>query len=79
MKKFVESYKKNSVELELPMVNISRKSLYQEQIERQKKTSSVKIEKDKEYEVEKILNRKDVKIKLEYLVRWKEYTVDKNT
>lgn len=80
-KKFVEPYKikkiisENAVELELlvlikihPVVNMSRIVLYQEQIERQKKilSFSVEIDEKKEYKVEKILNRKDVKEKPKY-------------
>ena len=80
-KKFVEPYKikkiisENAVELELlvlikihPVINMSRIVLYQEQIERQKKilSFSVEIDEKKEYKVEKILNRKDVKEKPKY-------------
>jgi len=68
IKKFVELYKikkiisENVVELELlalmkihPVVNMSRIALYQEQVEEQKKisSSSVEIDREKEYEVEK--------------------------
>jgi len=66
------------VELELlvlmkthPVVNMSRIVLYQEQIKRQKKISLslVEVDGEKEYEVEKILNRRDVRRKPKYLVR----------
>jgi len=68
----------NTVELELPasmkihsVVNVSRIALYQEQVERQKKIPPplVEIEGEKEYEVKKILNRRDVRGKPKYLVR----------
>ena len=50
-------------------------AIYQKQIKRQKKIPPplVEIDGEKEYEVEKILNRKDVREKMRYLVRWKEY------
>ena len=50
-------------------------AIYQKQIKRQKKILPplVEIDGEKEYEVEKILNRKDVREKMRYLVRWKEY------
>ena len=84
MEKFVGPYKikkiisENTVELELPasmkihsVVNVSRIALYQEQVERQKKILPplVEIEGEKEYEVKKILNRRDVRGKPKYLVR----------
>ena len=70
--KYIRPYKvkkiisENAVELELPVllkiylvVNVSRIMLYKEQIEEQKKipSLSVEIEREKEYEVEKILDR----------------------
>jgi len=63
------------------IVNISRIVLYQEQAEGQKKipSSPVKIEREKEYKVEKILNRRDVREKPKYLIRWKRYTAEKDT
>ena len=84
IEKFVELYKikkiisENIVELKLLVsmkihlvVNISRITLYQEQVERQKKILSflVEIGEEKKYEVEKILNRRDVREKLKCLVR----------
>ena len=86
IKKFVRSYKikkiisENTVELELLIsmkihlvVNVSRIVLYQKQVEEQKKIISplVEINREKEYKVEKILNRRDVREKPKYLVRWK--------
>ena len=70
--KYIRPYKvkkiisENAVELELPVllkiylvVNVSRIMLYKEQVEEQKKipSLSVEIEREKEYEVEKILDR----------------------
>jgi len=92
-KKFVGLYKikkiisENVVELELPVlmkiypaVNASKIALYQEQVERQKKILlfPVEIDREKKYKVEKILNRRDVRKKLKYLLRWKEYTVEED-
>ena len=58
------------------VVNMSRIVLYQKQIERQKiPPSPVEINREKEYEVEKILNRRDMRGNLKYLVRQKGYTV----
>ena len=61
----------NMVELELPVVNIRRIVKYQEQVEGQKKISPspVEIEREKEYEVEKILDRQERRGKPKYLVR----------
>jgi len=79
--KFVELYKikkiisENAVELELlvlikihPVINVSRIVLYQEQVKRQKKILPfvIEIDEKKEYKVEKVLNRKDVKEKPKY-------------
>ena len=76
--KFVRLYKikkiisENVVELKLLasmkihlMVNISGIVLYQEQVERQKKIlpPSVEINGENEYEVEKILNRRNIREK----------------
>ena len=93
MEKFIGPYKikkiisENMMELELPvlmkiylMVNVSRIVLHQKQIEGQKKISPpVEIDGEKKYEVKKILNRRDVRGKLKYLFRWKEYTVKEDT
>jgi len=68
----------NMVELELPVslrihpvVNVRRIVKYQEQIEGQKKisVSSFKVASEKEYEVEKILDRRERRGRLKYLVR----------
>jgi len=78
----------NAIELELPksikihpVVNISRVQLYKPQIEGQKKIppKPVIIEGEEEFKVEKILNKRMVREKEKFLVRWKEYTVEKDT
>ena len=67
----------NAIELELPnsikihpIVNVSRVWLYKSQIEGQKKTflKLVIIEGEKEFEVEKILNKRIVREKEGFLV-----------
>jgi len=83
IKKYIRPYKvkkiilENVVELELPVslrihlvVNVSKIVLYKGQIERQKKIPplSVEIEGEKEYKIEKILDRQDVRGKLKYFV-----------
>ena len=90
--KFVGPYKikkiilENTAELELLVsmkiylvVNVSRIALYQKQVEGQNKIPPhlVEINREKKYEVKKILNRRDIKGKPKYLVRQKEYTVEK--
>jgi len=78
----------NVIELELPksikihpVVNISRVQLYKPQIEGQKKIPPklVIIEGEEEFKVEKILNKRMVKGKEKFLVRWKGYTVEEDT
>ena len=83
-KHFVGPYKvkeiisSNAIELELPksirihpVVNVSRVQLYKPQVEGQKKILSkpVIIEREKEFEVKKILNKKTVREKEKFLVR----------
>ena len=94
MERFVGPYKvkgiisSNAIELELPksikihpVVNVSRVQLYKLQVEGQKKTppKPVIIEREEEFEVEKILNKKMVRGKDKFLVRWKEYTAEEDT
>jgi len=94
MEHFVGPYKikgiisSNTIELELPksirihpIVNVSRVWLYKPQVERQKKTplKPVIIKGEKEFEVEKILNKRIVQGTKKFLVRWKGYTVEENT
>jgi len=78
----------NAIELELPksirihpVVNISRVQLYKPQVEGQKKTPPklVIIEGEEEFEVEKIINKRTVRGKEKFLVRWKGYTAEEDT
>ena len=93
-KKLTEPYmvkkivSENAVELELPaslrvnlVVNVRRLVKYREQVEGQKKIPPppVKVDGEKEYEVEKILDRQERRGKTKYLVKWKGYTVEENT
>jgi len=92
--RFVGPYKvkgivsSNAIELELPksirihpVVNMSRVQLYKPQVEGQKKTPPklVIIEGEKEFEVEKIINKRTVRGKEKFLVRWKGYTAEEDT
>jgi len=78
----------NMVELELlktvrihPVVNVSRIRRYREQVLRQKKQLAlpVIIEGEKEYKVEKVMNKRKKYGKWEYLVRWKGYMAKENS
>jgi len=78
----------NAIELELPksikihpVVNISRVQLYKLQVEGQKKIppKPVIIEGEEEFEVEKILNKRTIRGKEKFLVRWKGYTMEEDT
>jgi len=78
----------NAVELKLPksikihpIVNVSRVRLYKPQVEGQKKISPklVIIEGEEEFKVEKILNKRIVRGREKFLVRWKEYTAEEDT
>jgi len=78
----------NAIELELPnsikihpVVNVSRVRLYKSQVKGQKKISPkpVIIEGEEEFEVEKILNKRTVRGKEKFLVRWKGYTAGEDT
>ena len=83
MERFVRSYKvksivsTNAIELELPstvkihpVVNVSRVRRYTEQVEEQKKEilQPIIIEGEKEWEMEKIMNKKWVWERDKYLV-----------
>jgi len=89
--RFVGPYKvkgiisSNAIELELPktikihpVVNVSRVRLYQPQVEGQKKIppKPIIIDGEEEFEVEKILNKRVVRGKEKFLVRWKGYTAE---
>jgi len=78
----------NVVELELPallrihpVVNIRRIVKYREQVEGQKKIppSPVKVDGEKEYVVEEILDKQERREKTKYLVKWKGYIAEENT
>ena len=78
----------NAVELKLPstikihpVVNVSRICRYVGQVEGQKKEQPalVIIEGEKEWEVERILNKRRVRGKDKYLVCWKGFTVESDT
>ena len=94
MERFVGPYKvkriilTNMIELELPstikihpVVNVSRVRIYKDQVEGQKKKQPlpVIIKGEEEYEVEKILNKRNFRGKNRYLVQWKGYTVEEDT
>ena len=55
--------------------------MYKPQVEGQKATkpTPVIVEGEKEYKVEKILNKKKIQERDKFLVRWKGYTVEANT
>ena len=78
----------NAVKLWLPtsmrihlVVNISQIVQYKEQVKGQKKEEGkpVKVEEVKEWEVEKILNKKKIKGVEKYLVWWKVFTAEGDT
>jgi len=86
--KVKEIVSSNVIDLELPksikihpVVNVSRVRLYKPQVERQKKIppKPVIIEGEEEFEVEKILNKRMIRGKEKFLVRWKGYTAEKDT
>jgi len=77
----------NTIELDLPntvkihlVVNVSRVQRYKDQVEGQKKKwpAPVIIEREEEYEVEKILNKKKFRGKDWYLVQWKGYMIEED-
>ena len=78
----------NMIELELPksikihpVVNVSRVRLYKPQVEGQKKIppKPVIIKGEEEFKVEKILNKRTVRGKKKFLVRWKGYMAEEDT
>jgi len=78
----------NVIELELPksikihpVVNVSRVQLYKSQVEGQKKIPPklVIIEGEEEFEMEKILNKRMIRGKEKFLVRWKGYMAEEDT
>jgi len=78
----------NAIELDLlssvrihPVVNVSRIHRYRDQVKGQKvmPPPPVEIQREMEYEVEKILSKRKRYGKVEYLVRWKGYTAEEDT
>jgi len=63
------------------VINISRIVRYKEQVEGQKKKEGkpIEIEGVKEWEIEKILNKRKIRRVDKYLVRWKGFTAEHNT
>jgi len=93
-KRFVGPYRikkiasSNTIELELPsivkihpVVNVSRIRKYIGQVEGQKKEQPlpVIIEEEKEWKVERILNKQQVRGKDKFLVRWKGFIAESDT
>ena len=94
MERYIGPYKikkivlSNAVELELPntvkihlVVNVSRIQKYVGQVKGQRKEqpTPVIIEGEKEWEVEKILNKQQIREKNKYLVRWKGFMAESDT
>ena len=94
MERFVGPYKvkkiisANAVELELsstirihPVVNISKMCRYIGQVEGQRKEqpAPVIIKGEEEWKVERILNKRHIRVKDKYLVQWKRFTVESDT
>ena len=78
----------NAIELDLPstvrihpVVNVSRVWRYKSQVEGQRKEmpQPVVIKGEEEWEVEKIMNKRKVRGKEKYLVRWKGCTAEEDT
>jgi len=64
-----------------PVVNVSWIVWYKKQVKRQKKEEGkpVEVEEVKEWEVEKVLNKKKVREVEKYLIQWKGFTVEGDT
>jgi len=78
----------NTIELDLPstirihlVVNVSQVQRYKSQVEGQKKEipQPVIIEREEEWEVEEIMNKRKVRGRDKYLVWWKGCTVEEDT
>ena len=78
----------NVVKLQLPslmrihlVVNVSQIVQYKEQVKGQKKEEGkpVEVEGVKEWEVEKILNKKKMRGVVKYLIQWKGFTAEGDT
>jgi len=63
-----------------PVINISQVVQYKEQVGGQKKEEEkpIEVEGVKEWEIEKILNKKKVREVDKYLVQWKGFTAEHN-
>ena len=63
------------------VVNVSQIVRYKEQVGGQKKEEGklIEVEGVKEWEIEKILNKKKIRRVEKYLVRWKGFTVEHDT
>jgi len=94
VKRFVGPYKikaiisSNVIELELPtsvkihlVVNVSQIKQYIDQVDGQRKETPqpVVIEREEEWEVEKILNKRRIRGKDKFLVWWKGFTAEGDT
>jgi len=94
VERFIGPYKikaiisSNVVELELPtaikihlVVNVSWIKRYVDQVDSQRKETPqpVVIKEEEEWEVEKILNKRKVRGKDKFLVRWKGFTAEGDT
>ena len=64
-----------------PIVNVSQIVQYKEQVKGQKNEEGKPVEGEgvKEWEVEKILNKKKIRGVEKYLVLWKGFTVEHDT
>ena len=64
-----------------PVVNVSWIVQYKEQVEGQKKEEgkSIEIEEVKEWEIEKILNKRKIRGEDKYSVQWKGFMVEHDT
>ena len=64
-----------------PVVNMSQIVQYKEQVKGQKmeEKKPVEVEGVKEWEVEKILNKRKIRGVNKYLVRWKGFTAESDT
>ena len=62
-------------------MNVSQIVQYKEQVEKQKKEEAkpIEVEGVKEWEVEKILNKRKMRGVNRYLVCWKRFTAESNT
>ena len=78
----------NAVNLQLPslmrihpVVNVSQIVRYKKQVKGQKKEEGklVEVERVEEWEVEKILNKKKMREVEKCLIRWKEFTAERDT